>query len=73
MAAITPKQSIGDAIDSSCSNDWENVLLTIKERKSKKKACDIDTLREECKVKYKMDDICFDKAKLTTMDCIKNY
>lgn len=64
--------TIGDMIDSS-SNDWQDVLLLIKEKKMKRQSCDIETLEKECIERYHMDHTFFAAAisKLIDMKCIK--
>ena len=65
--------TIGDSIDQNVNANRDNVLLLIKERKNKKKGCDIETLKEECRRQFEMEEKDFTTAieKLTTMGCIK--
>ena len=64
--------TIGEVIDMS-GNDWEDVLLLIKEKKMKRQSCDIETLEKECTERYHMDPTSFNAAisKLVDMKCIK--
>ena len=63
---------LGDFIDK-VSDNRDNLLLLIKERKNKKKGCDHETLLKECWIRFNMDENDFKTAinKLKNIGCIK--
>ena len=75
LSSLTDKLvnvTIGDNIEST-NGDWENVLSLIKERKSKKQACDVDTLKNESFKRFHLDEVSFTScmSKLKEMNHIK--
>ena len=76
MNRVTDKLTnvtIGEIIDCSEAVYCDNVLLLLKERKSRRQACDKETLKSECFKRFGLQEPSFTASiqKLIKMGCIK--